>query len=64
MIKRDIKLTQEDRFLLAHAILEQNYAIEIISSYLSDVEQGYKTIDEDLYKKYVALYDKLKAEAV
>lgn len=61
MIKGDILLTQEERFLLAHAILEQNYAIEIVSSYVSDIEQGHKAADVDLYKKYLKLYDKLKA---
>lgn len=60
MINGDTILSVEERMLLAYAVLEQNYAVEVVSNLISDVEKEEKIIDVDLYKKFLKLYDKLK----
>jgi hypothetical protein len=54
------KLSSDDQKLLVEILFRQNYAIEIISSELNDIEAGIKSIDIVTYNRLVSLYDRLR----
>lgn len=57
-----VGLTSEDQQLLLNILLNQGYALELISSEISDIENGYKKVEFETYKRIVQLYDKLRIE--
>lgn len=54
------KLTFEDQKLLVEILIRQQYAIEIVSSELNDIEVGAKSTDEVTYNRLVSLYELLR----
>ncbi|WP_338786746.1 antirepressor AbbA [Metabacillus sp. FJAT-53654] len=54
------KLTSEDQKLLVEILIRQQYAIEIVSSELNDIEVGVKSTDEVTYNRLVSLYELLR----
>ena len=54
------KLTSDDQKLLVEILIRQQYAIEIVSSELNDIEVGAKSTDEVTYNRLVSLYELLR----
>jgi hypothetical protein len=54
------KLSIDDQQLLIEVLLNQHYAIEILSSELNDIETGVKSTDHGTYFRLVSLYDRLR----
>lgn len=53
-------LTAEEQKLLIDVIFANEYALEIVSSELYDIETGTKEVDETTYKKLITLYDRVR----
>ncbi|MRX73790.1 antirepressor AbbA [Bacillus lacus] len=53
-------LSTDDQVLLVDLLLNQQYALELITSEINDIENGLKTVDEQRYKKLICLYDRLR----
>lgn len=53
------RLTNDEQKLLVETLLRQNYALELISSELNDIETGMKTLDEASYLQLKSLYERL-----
>ncbi|WP_102347104.1 antirepressor AbbA [Bacillus sp. Marseille-P3661] len=52
-------LKNEDKLMLGEILLNQNYAIELVSSEIADIETGLKQADETRLKQLNELYDRL-----
>ncbi|HDX9576655.1 antirepressor AbbA [Bacillus cytotoxicus] len=61
-MSREIDLTKEEQSLLLDVLFLQNYASEILSVELSDIENGRKKIDISHYKQVTNLFARLKNE--
>ncbi len=55
-----VSLSYDEQKLLVETLLSQNYAIEVISSELNDIESGKKSKDEDSYQQLKSLYERLR----
>ncbi|MGM0873412.1 MAG: antirepressor AbbA [Bacillota bacterium] len=53
-------ISSDDQKLLIEILFSQNYAIEILSSELNDIEAGLKSTDDVTYNRLVSLYDRLR----
>ncbi|KOO50567.1 antirepressor AbbA [Priestia koreensis] len=58
-VKNVVTLTQEEAQLLLNVLFEQQYAVEIVSSHINDIEQGLKRVDQLQYQKIASLYNRL-----
>ncbi|MBB5323858.1 hypothetical protein HNQ34_000950 [Anoxybacillus tepidamans] len=56
------RLSLDEQNLLLDVLFTQHYALEIISSELADIENGYKQADEARYKNLVKLYHRIREE--
>jgi hypothetical protein len=54
------QLSVEEQELLLHLLFNQDYALELVSCELYDIENGYKQVEETHYKKLIKLYDRLR----
>jgi hypothetical protein len=54
------KLTSDDQKLLVEILIRQQYAIEIVTSELNDIEAGVKSTDDITYNRLVSLYELLR----
>ncbi|MDC2864879.1 MULTISPECIES: antirepressor AbbA [unclassified Bacillus (in: firmicutes)] len=61
-MSREIDLTKEEQSLLLDVLFRQNYASEILSVELSDIENGRKKADVSHYKQITSLFARLKNE--
>jgi len=57
-----VGLTNEDQQLLLKILMDSGYALELISSEISDIENGHKKVDYDTYKRLLEIYDKVRIE--
>ncbi|ALC80886.1 MULTISPECIES: antirepressor AbbA [Bacillus] len=53
-------LTADEQKLLIDVLFANEYALELLSSELYDIETGTKDVDETTYKKLVTLYDRVR----
>lgn len=53
-------LTTDDQKLLAEVLISQDYAVEVLSSELNDIEAGMKNTDRNTYLRLISLYDRLR----
>jgi hypothetical protein len=56
---KDVSLSTEDKELLFDVLVNQQYALEIISSEIADIESGQKKVTEGRLKELNELYDRL-----
>jgi hypothetical protein len=49
------QLSVEEQELLLHLLFNQDYALELVSCELYDIENGYKQVEETHYKKLTKL---------
>ncbi|MCZ0754266.1 antirepressor AbbA [Anoxybacillus sp. J5B_2022] len=56
------QLSTDEQQLLLEVLFSQQYALEIISSELADMESGQKQTDEARYQHLVKLYERLREE--
>ncbi|ANB58687.1 antirepressor AbbA family protein [Anoxybacillus sp. B7M1] len=56
------RLSLDEQMLLLDVLFTQQYALEIISCELSDIERGYKYVDEARHQKLVQLYHRIHEE--
>lgn len=61
-MNREIDLTKEEQNLLLDVLFRQNYASEILSVELSDIETGRKKTDISHYTQVTNLFARLKNE--
>ncbi|MCM3160255.1 antirepressor AbbA [Metabacillus litoralis] len=54
------RLSYDEQKLLVETLLRQDYAIELISSEINDIESGLKQVDEGNYHQLKLLYDRLR----
>jgi hypothetical protein len=54
------ELTADEQKLLIDVLFSNEYALELLSSELYDIETGTKNVDETTYKKLVTLYDRVR----
>ncbi|WLR52129.1 antirepressor AbbA [Bacillus tianshenii] len=61
MMKRTeaLGLTNEQKSLLVKVLFDQEYALEVVSCQINDIERGEKEADEDTVKELNKLYDQL-----
>ncbi|GMB08633.1 antirepressor AbbA [Thermolongibacillus altinsuensis] len=59
--RMDQQLSMEEQQLLVDLLFTQQYAIELISAELADIECGYKQVDAQRYKQLIGLYDRVRA---
>ncbi|MEH7400831.1 MULTISPECIES: antirepressor AbbA [Bacillaceae] len=52
--------TEDELSLLVDTVMKQNYAIELISSQITDIENGLMAAGEDQYERLIHLYQKLR----
>lgn len=55
-------LSKDEQALLLEILFNQRYALDLVSVEIADIENGSKPSDELVYKRLVALYDKLVDE--
>jgi len=53
-------ISPEEERLLLELLWDQHYALELISSEINDIENGYKVVNEEHYKKLIKLYDRIR----
>ncbi|MBE4908918.1 antirepressor AbbA [Bacillus luteolus] len=53
------RLTRDEQALLLEVLFSQRYALDLVSVEIADIENGSKPTDELVYKRLIALYDKL-----
>jgi Antirepressor AbbA len=53
-------LTEDELYLLVDTVMKQNYAIELISSQITDIENGLMDAGDDQYERLIHLYQKLR----
>lgn len=56
------RFSEEERKLLLNVPLNHEYAVELLSSEINDIETGTKNVDSLTYKKLVTLYDRVRSE--
>lgn len=56
------RLTKDEQALLLEVLFSQRYALDLVSVEIADIENGAKPTDELVYKRLIALYDKLVDE--
>ncbi|MDR4434273.1 AbrB antirepressor AbbA [Bacillus tequilensis] len=56
------RFTEEEQKLLLNILINHEYAIELLSSEINDIETGTKNVDGITYKKLVTLYDRFRFE--
>ncbi|MDA1475743.1 antirepressor AbbA [Bacillus sp. CLL-7-23] len=56
------RFSEEERRLLLNVLLDHEYAVELLSSEINDIETGSKRVDNLTYKKLVTLYDRVRSE--
>ncbi|MTH53097.1 antirepressor AbbA [Bacillus mangrovi] len=56
------RLSAEEQELLVNLLINQEYAIELLSSELNDIESGEKAVDMETYKQLAILYDRIRFE--
>ncbi|KAA6453064.1 antirepressor AbbA [Bacillus swezeyi] len=56
------RFSEEERKLLLNVLLNHEYAVELLSSEINDIETGTKNVDSHTYKKLVTLYDRVRSE--
>lgn len=54
------RFTEEEQKLLLNILINHEYAIELLSSEINDIETGPKTLTSTTYKKLVTLYDRFR----
>ncbi|MEH6936712.1 antirepressor AbbA [Bacillus sp. JJ664] len=52
--------TEDELNLLVDTVMKQNYAIELISSQITDIENGLMDAGDDQYERLTHLYQKLR----
>ncbi|BDG33010.1 antirepressor AbbA [Parageobacillus thermoglucosidasius] len=52
-------LSHEEQILLLDILFAQQYALELISCELADIENGEKRVDEKRHQQLLHLYDRL-----
>ena len=52
-------LSNEEQILLLDILFAQQYALELVSCELADIENGEKQVDEKRYQQLLHLYDRL-----
>ncbi|MFY0759324.1 MULTISPECIES: antirepressor AbbA [Metabacillus] len=55
-------LSSDDQKFLVELLLKQQYALELISSEIYEIESGTKQTDNATYQKLVSLYDRIRFE--
>jgi hypothetical protein len=55
-------LSYEEQILLLDILFTQQYALELVSCELADIENGEKQVDEKRYQQLLRLYDRLLQE--
>ncbi|QOR68379.1 antirepressor AbbA [Cytobacillus suaedae] len=55
-------LSKDEQALLLEILFSQRYALDLVSVEIADIENGSKPTDEIVYKRLIALYDKLVDE--
>lgn len=61
-MKDTIHLTREEQILLLEVLFRQNYASEILSAEITDIETGMKKVNHNEYKQMIHLFERLKTE--
>ncbi|MFC0270720.1 antirepressor AbbA [Metabacillus herbersteinensis] len=56
------QLSIDDQKLLIELLLDHQYALELISSELNDIESGSKMTDDTTYQRLLSLYDQIRFE--
>ncbi|MEC3834075.1 antirepressor AbbA [Bacillus licheniformis] len=56
------RFSEKERKLLLNVLLDHEYAVELLSSEINDIETGTKNVDSLTYKKLVTLYDRVRSE--
>ncbi|AHL71200.1 antirepressor AbbA [Bacillus altitudinis MN12] len=56
------RFNEEEKKLLLNVLLNQEYAVELLSSEINDIECGTKNVDDNTYKKLITLYDRVRFE--
>ena len=56
------RFTEEEQKLLLNILINHEYAIELLTSEINDMEAGSKSVDGTTYKKLVTLYDRFRNE--
>ncbi|MBP0724732.1 antirepressor AbbA [Bacillus sp. RG28] len=54
------KFTDDEMYLLVDTVMKQNYAIELVSSQITDIENGLMDVGEEQYTRLLHLYHKLR----
>ena len=55
-------LSKDEQALLLEILFNQRYALDLVTVEIADIESGSKPSDEIVYKRLIALYDKLISE--
>ncbi|MFC3884292.1 antirepressor AbbA [Bacillus songklensis] len=55
-----VLLSKEEAELLLDLLFEQEYALEVVSSHMLDIETGLKSVDIHQYQKIASLYSRLR----
>jgi hypothetical protein len=53
-------LSIEEAQLLLDLLFEQEYALELVSSHIYDIETGLKSVDLTKYQQIASLYSRLR----
>ncbi|MFS0654313.1 antirepressor AbbA [Bacillus sp. 179-C3.3 HS] len=56
------RFNEEEKKLLLNVLLNQDYAVELLSSEINDIECGTKNVDINTYKQLITLYDRVRFE--
>ncbi|MFJ5963603.1 MULTISPECIES: antirepressor AbbA [unclassified Bacillus (in: firmicutes)] len=56
------RFNEEEKKLLLNVLLNQDYAVELLSSEINDIECGTKKVDDNTYKQLITLYDRVRFE--
>ncbi|MBD1381283.1 antirepressor AbbA [Metabacillus arenae] len=55
-------LTEEEKEMLVGLLLDNQYALELLSSEINDIENGNKKVNQRQYQKLLTLYDRIRFE--
>ncbi len=56
------RLSLDEQTLLLDVLFTQQYALELISCEIADMESGYKQVDEARYRSLMKLYRRIVEE--
>ncbi|TYR79870.1 antirepressor AbbA [Priestia megaterium] len=62
MRQKGAVLSNEQEQLLLELLFKQQYALEIVSSHMTDIEKGLINVNSEQYEEIVSLYDCLRDE--